>query len=291
MSKKNLISVILVSLIVVTAPFRAYCWYYDSIDKVKFNGFEGEGSFVENPAFVGDCFGYVLLGVLLAAIISEPQRIMNYNNPSDNTGVFVLECCTKPFGVLFGGFPWVIKKAFWDFPIWIGGGKVESSAYAYKPEVAPGVEVPLQLRDQPRTQLNEASADNGGFVLPPLVEPAALPESKINIPDIQAQLQADTSRVPQLMPINIQTEPLPPEKIIIPQIPSQIQTDTSVSAQIQSPSLPQKQGETQTLPSTAPQPSQQISIPGTTSDQPSQATPKTWEGNQVPAWLNKDLSE
>jgi len=255
MSKKPCLSIILASLVAMLAPFQAYSYYFDSIDKVKFQGFNGDGSFVEDPAYVGDCFGYVLLGVLLAAIISEPVRLMNYNETSDDIGVFTLKCCTKPFGVLFGGFPWMIKKAFWDFPIILGGGKVPS----YKPAPAPELEVPPQLIEPKKTILNEDSAVTAIPTLAELMEPAPLPQMKIDIPSIPAQLQPDTAITPQVMPLNI----------------------------------PQAQNVPQLAPLTIPAPQTNVpSVPvDTTTDQTLKSTPKTWEGGHIPDWLNKDLAE
>ncbi|MEI6056739.1 MAG: hypothetical protein WCR55_11865 [Lentisphaerota bacterium] len=200
--RKSLLSYLTAFFIIGFLYTPAYSYYYDSIDKIKFQGYNGEGSFVENPAYVGDCFGYVLLGMPLASIISWPQRIANYNEASDNLGVVILKCCTKPFGLFFGGFPYLLKKTFWDFPIWIGGGDVSSpSPYDYKPTPVPEPQVPAQLREEPRVKLNEASATTATPKLTEIKETAPLPGTKGELTRISPQAFSDTQKIPQLQPL------------------------------------------------------------------------------------------
>lgn len=250
-NKKTLLSYLASFFLIGLSYTPAYSYYFDSINKVKFQGYNGEGSFVENPAYCGDCFGYVLLGAPLASIISWPQRLANYNEASDDLGVVILKCSTKPFGLLAGGFPWMLKKAFWDFPIWISGGDVSKpSPYDYKPTPVPEPEVPAQLLEKPKIELNETSARTTVPKITELKEPAPLPGSKVELTPISQQVQTDTQKVPQLQQI--------------PDIQS-----------IQSPKID--------IPSTP--------AADKSSDQTPKSSSQTWEGSNVPEWLTKDLTE
>lgn len=249
--RKSLLSYLTAFFIIGFLYTPAYSYYYDSIDKIKFQGYNGEGSFVENPAYVGDCFGYVLLGIPLAAIISEPPRIMNYDETSDNIGVGVLKCTTKPFGLFSGGFPYLLKKAFWDFPIWIGGGDISKpSPYDYKPTPVPEPQVPAKLLEQPEVKLNEVSATTAQPKLTDIKEPAPLPVSKIELTPITPQAQTDTEKISQIQ-----------------QLPA--------TQSVQSPKvdIPPAHAE------------------DTTHDQTPKSSSQSWEGANVPDWLSKDLSE
>lgn len=249
--RKNLLSYLtaLVALGLFCTP--AYSYYFDSIDKVKFQGYRGEGSFVENPAYAGDCFGYVLLGMPLAAIISEPVRIANYNETSDNIGVAVLKCTTKPMGLFFGGFPYLLKKAFWDFPIWIGGWDIsEPSPYDYKPTPVADVEVPPQLIEQPRVKLNEESATPAMPDITPISEPIIVTPSKVELTPIADHAYTETSKVPQIQQVPGE-HPIQMPKVDIPA----------------------------TLPVSA------------TGDVSPKSSSQGWEAPQVPEWLTKDLSQ
>ncbi len=90
--------------------------YFNPVNYAKFQGYNGEGSFVENPAHVGDYFGYII-AMLPAEIITEPQRILNYDIQSDKLGAAIMTGSTKTFGAVFGGPSYGLKAVFYDFPI------------------------------------------------------------------------------------------------------------------------------------------------------------------------------
>lgn len=243
MLKRKAFLLYIAALFIICSSYTpAYSYYFDSIDKVKFQGYRGEGNFVENPAYCGDCFGYVILGIPLAALISEPQRIANYNDASDDVGVAVLKCCTKPFGLFFGAFPWALKKAFWDFPIWIGGGDVSKpSSYEYKPIPVPEPEVPPQLLEEPKVKLNESLATPAQPKLTEIVEPKHTGD-KIELKPISTHMQADTQKVPQLQQIP-GTQNIQAPKVDVPaaQTEDRIddQTPKSSSQSWETPQIPE----------------------------------------------------
>ncbi len=211
--KKALLSFLVFFLLTGFFCIPAYSYYYDAIDKVKFQGYNGEGSFVEGPAYCGDVFGYVL-GLPLACVISEPVRIANYNEESDNIGVATLKCTTKPMGLFFGGLPYLFKKAFWDFPIWICGGDIsEPSPYDYKPTPVADVEVPPELIEKPRIKLNEQSATAATPKLTEIKEPVSA-STKVELPPVTAQTSSDAQKISQPLPVS--TAPSESSNVKIP---------------------------------------------------------------------------
>lgn len=101
--------------------------YYHSIDNVAFKGYDKEGAFVEDPAYIGDVTGY-LITLLPAMVVSEPFRLcFNMDETADDVGYYMIEGTTKAFGCIYGGPSYGFKKAFWDFPCWVfSGGKNDS---------------------------------------------------------------------------------------------------------------------------------------------------------------------
>ena len=92
---------------------------FNPIEFASFQGYKGDGWFVEHPAYAGDVVGYVI-GVVPAAIISEPFRlIFRFSSTGDVVGEYTLYGTTKTFGCLFGGPSFLLKGAFYDIPIWI----------------------------------------------------------------------------------------------------------------------------------------------------------------------------
>ncbi len=111
---------------------------FNPVEYSSFKLYKGEGGFVEAPARVGDWTGYII-GVLPAAVITEPFRLIPIAGyEGNNIGEYTLYGTTKTFGCLFGGFPFIFKSAFYDFPVWVfssGNNKsVDKSLAASKEE-------------------------------------------------------------------------------------------------------------------------------------------------------------
>jgi len=124
----KIISVFVLTTSLLIAPkVRAY--YYDSIDKVGFHGYDGEGDFVENSAYVGSSLGYVIFispPFFPAQALTEPTRLIydnKFQNFSDTLGKYILMAPAKTFGAIFGAPAYGVKKAFWDIPGYIVNGK------------------------------------------------------------------------------------------------------------------------------------------------------------------------
>ena len=127
--------------------------YFNSVERVRFHGFDGEGYFVEGSSYAGSFTGYIF-GILPALIITEPQRIWNYDQGSDRLGVSILSGFSKTFSVFSGGFPYLLKKGFWDFPKWIVVGSDKNrDYYEFKPAPAP------EVKADPRLLMEEKHAD------------------------------------------------------------------------------------------------------------------------------------
>ena len=91
---------------------------FDPVEYVSFKGYQGDGSFVEAPARVGDWTGY-LIALLPAIIITEPIRLVSIlDYEGDDIGAYMLYGTTKFFGCLFGAPSFILKGFFYDFPSW-----------------------------------------------------------------------------------------------------------------------------------------------------------------------------
>ena len=160
--------------------------YFDSVDRVRFHGFDGEGSFIEGPAHAGAAFGYVL-GILPATIITQPQRFGNYDQASDSLGVAILSGFSKPFSIFFGGFPYLLKKGFWDFPKWVifGNDKSKDYYYEYKPTPLSEVKTDPRLLQEEKKHADLNMKENVGK--PALVEVFGLHKemSPISTPELK----------------------------------------------------------------------------------------------------------
>jgi hypothetical protein len=117
---------------------------YNSIEKTQYLGFKDEGPFVESPTYFGSATGYIIM-TLTAAILTEPIRLVSPNSPlSDKIGYYMVTGCSKGVGAAFGFAPYLIKKIFYDTPLWMLGKqtptpeKVKSTALP-KELVTPGI--------------------------------------------------------------------------------------------------------------------------------------------------------
>jgi hypothetical protein len=117
-----------------TEKVKANSDIFNPVDYCSFKGYKDSGSFVEAPAHVGDWTGYII-GVFPAIIITEPFRLVPiYGYEGDNIGEYTLYGTTKTFGSLFGGPSFVLKRIFWDTPIWIYSSIFENQ-HASKPSI------------------------------------------------------------------------------------------------------------------------------------------------------------
>ncbi len=216
-------------LVVLTGLSISACGF-DSLERVRFHSFDGEGCFVEGPSYAGASVGYVF-GILPAVIITEPQRILNYDQASDRLGVSILSGPSKAFSVFCGGFPYLLKKGFWDFPKWIVVGSDKSSAYyEFKPSPIPEVKVdPRLLQEEKHADLN--IQDNTSK--PILIE---VPEAYKIMPTKPATELKTMKEVKSIseQTFSIKQIPLPEDKaasdvqkITLQPIPSSTVTDTS----------------------------------------------------------------
>jgi hypothetical protein len=241
---------------------------FDSLERVRFHGFDGEGCFVEGPSYAGSSTGYVF-GILPAAIITEPQRILNYDQDSDRLGVSILSGYSKTFSVLFGVFPYLLKKGFWDFPKWIVvGSDKNSDYYELKPAPVPEVKAdPRLLREEKHADLN--MQDNTDK--PVLIE----------IPEVHKRMQAGS--IPELktmkevksiseQTISVKQIPLPEDKtasdaqgkITLHPIPSSTVTDTSIGNISGGYSIDTERGEDNS---------------------------QKWESSGLPDWVKKQVTQ
>jgi len=116
----------IVTAIILLSSISAFS-YFNPVNYAKFQGYNGDGSFVETPANVGNYFGYII-AILPAEIITEPQRILNYDIQSDELGAAIMTGSTKTFGAIFGGPSFGLKAVFYDFPIVCGNLLIGESA-------------------------------------------------------------------------------------------------------------------------------------------------------------------
>ena len=145
MKKQISLLVAFLSVITVCAYPSPPPQYFDSIAKTEFQGYAGQGKFVEYPAYVGSCFGYIL-GIVPAVICSEPERIVNLDQASNKLGAEIIESSAKTFGCLFGGIPYGFKKVFWDLPAMaLNSPNNEKSHYDYKPQPPQIIKVDSRL--------------------------------------------------------------------------------------------------------------------------------------------------
>jgi len=205
--------------------------YFDSLERVRFHGFDGEGSFVEWPSYAGSSTGYVF-GILPALIITEPQRILNYNQGSDRLGVSILSGFSKTFSIFWGGVPYLLKKGLWDFPEWVIVGSNKSNEYyEFKPVQVPEVTVdPRLLREEKHADLN--MQENAGK--PVLVD---VPEAHKRIPTkpgSELKIKKEAKSISK-QDASIKKVPLPEDKtasdmqkITLQPISSSTVTDTSM---------------------------------------------------------------
>lgn len=241
--------------------------YFDSLEYARFHGFDGEGSFVEGPAYAGSAFGYVL-GILPAAIITEPQRIWNYDLASDRLGASILSGFSRSFSVFFGGFPYLLKKSFWDFPKWVIVGSDKSKDYyEYKPIPVQEVKAdPRLLQEEKHADLNMQETTGR----PTLIE---VPEShkKIEIAPIPELKTIKEVKAISEQPVTIKQIPLPEEKIssdtekiILQPIPSSTVTGTSTGNISGEYSIDTEKGEDNF---------------------------QKWESSGLPDWVKKQVSQ
>ena len=89
---------------------------YNPIAESRFYPYDGEGDFVELPAYFGSAVGCFITGYP-AAVITEPLRLVVPNSPwCDNIGFYIVAGTSKGFGAAFGAIPFLCKKLFYDLP-------------------------------------------------------------------------------------------------------------------------------------------------------------------------------
>lgn len=237
--------------------------YFDSVERVRFHGFDGEGCFVEGPSYAGASIGYVF-GILPAAVITEPQRILNYDQASDMLGASILSGFSKTFSILFEGFPYLLKKGFWDFPKWIVVGSSKSNEYyEFKPAPVPEVKAdPRLLREEKHADLNlQESAGKPALIEVPeehkrmQIEPSPELKTMKDITSISDQA-VSVKQIPLLENKTASDT----QKIILQPIP----TDTSVGNISSEYSIDTKKSEDNS---------------------------QKWESSGLPDWVKKQVSQ
>lgn len=83
-------------------------------DMVYFDGYEGQGAFVEIPATMGNTVGFVAasFGLVLAA----PFDLVGAHNVGGGVAYYSYLLTCKPAGALMGAPFYCVKKVFWDGP-------------------------------------------------------------------------------------------------------------------------------------------------------------------------------
>lgn len=240
---------------------------FDSLEQARFHGFDGEGGFVEGPSYAGAATGY-FFGILPAVVITEPQRVLNYDQASDRLGASILSGFSKTFSVFFGCFPYLLKKGLWDFPKWIIVGSDNNRGYyEFKPVPTQEAKVdPRLLQEEKHADLNMQE----NTAKPVLIE---VPEAHKKMEPIPTP---ELKTIEQVKSISEQAAPvgkmiLPESKtssdtqeITVKAIPSYTVTDTSI-------------GNT----------SSQYSIDTERSEDNSQK----WESSGLPDWVKKQISQ
>ena len=105
---------------------------YNPIKESQYLGFKDEGPFVEAPTYFGSAIGCIIMGYP-AAVVTEPLRLVSPNSPwCDIIGYYMVAGTSKGIGAAFGFAPYLIKKIFYDTPIWMLGDQTPE-----KPEIKP----------------------------------------------------------------------------------------------------------------------------------------------------------
>jgi hypothetical protein len=121
---------------------------FNPIEFAAFQGYKGDGSFVESPAYAGDVAGYVI-GVVPAVVISEPFRLIyRFSDTGDVVGEYTLYTTTKSFGCVFGGPSFLLKGVFYDAPVWLFSSIFGSSQPASKV-----VSSPQSIQEMPKKEV------------------------------------------------------------------------------------------------------------------------------------------
>lgn len=90
--------------------------------------YEGEGSFVEAPAEVGATVGF-FIGVPPAFILGSPGFIFGQNDYTEYACGITLIVIGQPFSFLFGAPSYILKKLFWDGPIFLWDVVYDEASY------------------------------------------------------------------------------------------------------------------------------------------------------------------
>ena len=112
------------NLIIFFAIFALYCGTSNICDGhsifqlTTFPFYEDESAFVESPTAVGGVVGY-FIGMPPALILASPGILFEANNYIKYVMGYTLICIGQPISFLFGTPSYILKKVFWDGPIFL----------------------------------------------------------------------------------------------------------------------------------------------------------------------------
>ncbi|MCP4180456.1 MAG: hypothetical protein GY756_22060 [bacterium] len=99
----------------MTASLLSARQYFNPINYEAYQGYKGAGNFVENSTYAGDVTGY-LIGIGVGIVVSEPLRLLNYDDTGDDIATSIISGCTKGMGATFGGPSYFFHWMFYGTP-------------------------------------------------------------------------------------------------------------------------------------------------------------------------------
>lgn len=104
------------------------CYGHSVFQLTRCEWYEEEGPFVESPAEVGAVIGW-FISIPPALILSSPSIIIQSDDYYKYSMKYTLMCIGKPFSFLFGAPSYLLKKVFWDGPIYLWDVIYDDASY------------------------------------------------------------------------------------------------------------------------------------------------------------------